>query len=85
MERQQWARTHGNQAIFQVRICRRSVLLGNFTNGDPNGSITVSGDFEGWDNGKVLTNNPTINGSGSNIYSGTFGVQGFPPAPVNTT
>jgi hypothetical protein len=71
-----------NQVTFQVDLSAQ-VLLGNFTNGDPNGSITVSGDFEGWNNGLPLTNNPTLNGDGSNVYSGTFGVTGFPPAPVN--
>ncbi len=77
-----WPPAPTNQVTFQIDMSAQ-VLLGNFTNGDPNGSITVSGDFEGWDNGKVLTNNPTIVGKGSNVYSGTFGVQGFPPAPVN--
>ena len=77
-----WPPGPTNQVTFQIDMSAQ-VLLGNFTNGDPNGSITVSGDFEGWNGGDVLTNNPTINGAGSNVYSGTFGVQGFPPASVN--
>jgi hypothetical protein len=66
-----------NQVTFQVDLSAQ-VLLGNFTNGDPNGSITVSGDFEGWDNGQILTNNPTLSGNASNVYSGTFPAVGFP-------
>jgi hypothetical protein len=66
-----------NQVTFQVNMSAQ-VLLGNFTNGDPNGSITVSGDFEGWDNGLALTNNPTLSGDASNVYSGTFPAVGFP-------
>lgn len=74
--------TPTNQVTFQVDMSAQ-VLLGNFTNGNVNNTITVSGDFEGWDNGLPLTNNPTLSGDASNIYSGTFGVPGFPPAPVN--
>lgn len=69
--------TPTNQVTFQVNMSAQ-VFLGAFTNGDPNGSITVSGDFEGWDNGQVLTNNPMAGDSSSNIYSGTFPVAGFP-------
>jgi hypothetical protein len=67
-----------NQVTFQVDMSAQ-VALGNFTNGDPTfGVITVSGDFEGWDSGDVLTNNPTLSGSASNVYSGTFPAVGFP-------
>ncbi len=74
--------TPTNQVTFRIDLSAQ-VLLGNFTNGAPNNTITVSGDFEGWDNGQVLTNNPALSGNASNVYSGTFGVPGFPPAPVN--
>ena len=66
-----------NHVTFQVNMSAQQVL-GNFTNGDPNSTITVSGDFEGWDGGKVLTNNPTAGDITSNYYSGTFDAVGFP-------
>jgi hypothetical protein len=69
--------TPTNQVTFQVNMAAQ-VLLGNFTNGDPAGSITVSGDFEGWDSGLPLTNNPALTGVASNYYTGTFPVVGFP-------
>ena len=84
-----------NQVTFQVNLSAQ-VFLGAFTNGDPNGFITVAGDFEGpwdgtaqggltagqWDNGLVLTNNPLAGDTSSNIYSGTFAVVGFPGATI---
>jgi hypothetical protein len=69
-----------NQVTFQVDLSAQ-VALGNFTPGS--GTITVSGDFEGWDNGLAMTNNPALSGSASNVYSGIFPVQGFPPTTVN--
>ncbi|HTY86865.1 MAG TPA: hypothetical protein VMB80_05315 [Candidatus Acidoferrum sp.] len=66
-----------NLVTFQIDLTPE-VITGGFTNGDPNGKITVSGDFEGWDNGKVLTNNPTTGDYTSNYYTGTFPVIGFP-------
>jgi hypothetical protein len=74
--------TPTNQVTFQIDMSAQ-VLLGNFTNGDPNGSITVSGDFEGWNNGLALTNNPTLSGNASNVYSGTFPAAGFLPDTIN--
>ena len=72
-----------NWVTFQVNMDAQ-VLLGNFTNGDPNGTITVSGDFEGWNNGLPLTNNPTLSGSASNVYSAVCPVVGFlPDGPIN--
>lgn len=64
-----------NQVTFQVNMAAQ-VFLGNFTNGS--GTITVSGDFEGWDNGLALSNNPALSGTATNIYSGTYPVVGFP-------
>jgi hypothetical protein len=62
-----------NQVAFQVDMSAQ-VLLGDFTNGQ--GTITVSGDFEGWNDGLPLTNNPAS--ITTNIYTGTFPVTGFP-------
>lgn len=77
-----------NYVTFQVDMSAQ-VLLGNFTNGDPSSSITVAGGFEGdnpgytsWDSGLPLTNNPTLGGNASNVYSGTFMVIGTPPWPI---
>jgi hypothetical protein len=54
-----------------------------FTNGvggnpAPGSSITVSGDFEGWNNGLALTNNPGLPGVASNIYAAALPVVGYP-------
>jgi len=72
-----------NNITFQIDMSAQ-VLFGNFTNnvlpGDNYGStITVSGNFEGWDNGKTLTNNPTLLGNASNQYSAILPVVGFLP------
>ena len=81
------APTPTNYVTFQVDMTAQ-VELGNFINdnnnavGDPNGSITVSGGFEGaiaggafnngifsgWDNGLPMTNNPMATGSATNIF-----------------
>jgi|GEM_PF-2498138 len=71
-----------NFVTFQIDMSAQ-VLLKNFTNGDPNASITVSGDFEGWDNGLKLTNNPTLSGSASNVYSCVAPVVSYLPGNVN--
>ncbi len=68
-----------NSVTFQVDLSAQ-VVFGSFTNGQ---GVTVSGDFEGWDNGQVLTNNPAAPDISSNIYSGTFPVVGFPPTTIN--
>jgi len=72
-----------NNITFQIDMSAQ-VLFGNFTNnvlpGDNYGStITVSGNFEGWDSGKTLTNNPTLLGNASNQYSAILPVVGFLP------
>jgi len=74
--------TPTNYVTFQIDMSAQ-VLLGAFTNGDPNGSITVSGDFEGWNNGLPLTNNPTLSGNSSNIYSAILPVVSFLPDTIN--
>jgi hypothetical protein len=68
--------TPTNAVTFRVNMDAQ-VLLGNFVPGT--GTITVSGDFEGWDNGLPLTNNPTLSGSASNIYSAVCPVVGYQP------
>ena len=69
---------------FQVDMTAQ-ILLGNFANGTggqpaPGDSITVSGDFEGWDAGLPLTNNPSLSGLASNIYSAALPIQFYPPS-----
>lgn len=72
-----WPGPPTNQVTFQVNMSEQ-IYLGNFTNGDPHGSITVSGDFEGWDNGIVLTNNPTLSDQASNVYVCVAPIVGYP-------
>ncbi|MDD5139952.1 MAG: hypothetical protein PHY43_06805 [Verrucomicrobiales bacterium] len=75
-----WPPAPTNSVTFQVDMSAL-VVLGSFTNYGTN--VTVSGDFEGWDGGKVMTNNPALPGIASNIYSGIFDVVGFPPTGIN--
>lgn len=73
-----------NFVTLQINMSAQ-VFLGNFTNdnndavGDPNGSITVSGDFEGWDNGLPMTNNPNASGSATNIFVCVAPIAGYAP------
>lgn len=69
-----------NQVTFQVDLSPQ-VITGTFTNGP--GTVTVSGDFEGWNDGLPMTNNPAAPNLASNIYSGTFPVLGFPPTVIH--
>lgn len=71
-----------NYFTIQVDMSAQ-VALHNFTNGDPSGSITVSGDFEGWNGGLPLTNNPTLSGNASNVYSAVCPVMSFLPDTIN--
>lgn len=73
-----------NQVTLQIDM-NPQIAAGAFTNdgvngdGDPNGSILISGDqFNGWGNGLQLTNNPTTGDYTSNYYTGTYPVVGFP-------
>jgi hypothetical protein len=68
-----------NQVTFSVDLTAQ-VVFGSFTNGT---GVTVSGDFEGWNDGLVMTNNPAAPNITSNIYSGTFPVAGFPGTVIN--
>lgn len=54
---------------FQVDMSVQ-VKSGSFINGTH--EVRVSGGYNGWGSGDLLTNNPAIVGNGSNIYSGTF-------------
>jgi hypothetical protein len=74
--------TPTNFITFQVDMSAQ-VDLGNFTNGDPNASITVSGDFEGWNGGLVMTNNATLTGNASNVYTAVCPVVAFLPDTIN--
>jgi len=66
-----------NEVTFQLNMDAQ-ILTGAFVPSGAGQTITVSGDFEGWDNGLPLTNNSALPGSLSNIYTGTFAVAGFP-------
>lgn len=76
------APTNTYNVTFQVDMTPL-VIFNTFTNGSS--TITVSGDFEGWDDGLPLTNNPAAPDVTSNIYSGTFtmALVGFPPDTIN--
>lgn len=67
-----------NQVTFQVDMTPQT-LTGAFT---PGQSVTVSGGFEGWDNGLPLTNNPTLSGNATNIYSAICPVVGYRPVGI---
>jgi len=54
------------------------VLTGAFTNGVD--EIRVSGGFNGWGGGDLLTNNPSLSGPASNIYTAVLNVAGVPGA-----
>ena len=73
--------TNAEEVTFQVDLTAQT-LSGDFI---PGQNITVSGDFESWDAGLPLTNNPTALGLATNIYSGTFdfNVVSFPPVYIN--
>ena len=73
--------TNAENVTFSVDLSAQT-LSGDFT---PGQTVTVAGDFEGWDNGLPLTNNPTAAGLASNVYSGTFAfnVVSFPPVYIN--
>lgn len=66
-----------NNVTFQVDMTAR-IFFGNFTPGGVGQSIRVSGDFNGWGDGPDMTNNPTLSGNASNIYSCVAVVPGFP-------
>jgi len=66
-----------NNVTFQVDMTAQ-VITGAFTNGTS--QVTVSGGFNGWGGGDVLTNNPALSGNASNIYSGISVVQAVPGA-----
>jgi hypothetical protein len=66
-----------NEVTFQLNL-NAQILTGAFVPGGAGQTITVSGDFENYGDGQPLTNNPTLPGALSNIYTGTFPVTGFP-------
>jgi hypothetical protein len=66
-----------NNVTFQVDMTAR-IFFGNFVPGGVGQTIRVSGDFNGWGDGQNLTNNPSLSGNASNIYSATAVVAGFP-------
>jgi hypothetical protein len=68
-----------NEVTFQVNLGPQ-IELGNFVPGGNNQTITVSGSFEGWDNGLALSNNPSAVGLLTNVFAGTYPVVGFPGA-----
>ena len=56
-----------SSVTFQVDMTV-PILLGNFTNGNPNNTVSVTGSFADWSNGLLMTNNPTLSGQASNVY-----------------
>jgi hypothetical protein len=78
-----------NNVTIQVDMSAQ-VSLGNFIPGT--GTITVSGNFEGtvnpvgtyanYDNGIPLTNNPTLSGNVSNVYSCLAPIVAFTPDAI---
>lgn len=61
--------------VFQVDMSPQ-VLTGGFINGTH--EVRVSGGFNGWGNGDLLTNNPNATGLESNVYSATIPFNDFP-------
>lgn len=61
--------------VFQVDMSPQ-ILTGGFINGTD--EVRVSGGFNGWGNGDLLTNNPALSGVESNIYSTTLLFTDFP-------
>ena len=79
------APTPTNYITFQLDMSEQ-VAFGNFTNNfvDPSNpsntnSVAVGGSFNGFGTGFQLTNDPSLLGFASNIYSGTFPIPGFLP------
>lgn len=62
-----------NDVTFQVDMSVQ-VATGAFTNGVS--TVTVSGGFTGWGDGIALTNDPSLLGNASNIYSMVITVPG---------
>jgi hypothetical protein len=61
--------------VFQVDMTPQ-VLTGGFINGTD--EVRVSGAFNGWGNGDLLTNDAAILNNGSNVYSTTLSITDFP-------
>lgn len=66
--------TNGN-VTFRVDMTPQ-VLTGGFNNGTD--EVRVSGGFNGWGNGDLLTNNPALPTVESNVYSVTLAITNFP-------
>ncbi len=60
---------------FQVDMTPQ-VLTGGFINGTD--EVRVSGGFNAWGNGDLLTNNPALSTLASNIYSTSLAITNFP-------
>jgi hypothetical protein len=68
-----------NNVTFQVDMTAQ-ILLGAFEN--ESGTVRVSGVFNGWGEGDLLTNNPALSGDAVNVYSAVVPVDGFPGSTV---
>ena len=66
-----------NNVTFQCDMTAQ-VVTHAFTNGTD--EIRVSGSFNGWGNGDLLTNNPALYGNASNLYSAILTIGGVPGA-----
>jgi hypothetical protein len=65
--------TNGN-VTFQVDMTPQ-VVTGGFVNGV--NEVRVSGGFNGWGNGNLLTNDPALTPPADNIYSTTIAITNF--------
>ncbi|HMP83562.1 MAG TPA: hypothetical protein PKA41_12750 [Verrucomicrobiota bacterium] len=64
-----------NNVTFRVNM-NAQLLAGNFVPGTS--TIRVTGGMNGWGDGEDMTNNPTLSGVASNIYSAVLPISGFP-------
>jgi len=68
-----------NNVTFRVDLTPQTVG-GSFVPGTS--TITVSGSMTGWGDGTPLTNNPSLSGIASNVYSAVIPVVGYRPVGV---
>ena len=69
------AQAQVNNITFRVDMTEQ-LALGTWLPGDTD--ITVSGELNGWGSSAPLTNNPSLSGDLTNIYSGVLPVSGPP-------
>ncbi len=75
------APTPTNYVTFQLDMSEQ-VSYGNFTNGFPGNSVAIGGSWNGFGTTDQLTNDPSLSGNLSNLYTGTFPIVAFLPDPI---